>query len=209
MVAVQPGPARPRVRIRPRLSLVPLAVVACAAAVPVLLLTAGPASAHASLVAVSPADGARVAQPPTQVRLTFDEPVQGRFASVAVTAPGGQRVDRGSPQVVDATVTEMLAPLPAAGRYTVAYPVVSADGHPVSQQLSFTFAPPAGWTPRPAANPAASPAGGPPGAATHASEEGGGGLGGWLPSHSLHLVGGLVIVVVGAVILFADRRRAP
>jgi copper resistance protein C len=207
MVAVEPGPARPRVRIRPRLSLVPLAVVACAAAVPVLL-TAGPASAHASLVAMSPADGARVAQPPTQVRLMFSEPVQGRFASVAVTAPGGQRVDRGSPQVVDATVTEMLAPLPAAGRYTVAYRVVSADGHPVSQQLSFTFAPPAGWTPSPAANPAASPAGGPPGAATHASEEGGGGLGGWLRAHSVHLMGGLVVVVVGVVVVVADRRRA-
>ena len=44
--------------------------------------------------------------------------------------------------IIDATVTQTLAPLTRAGRYTVTYRVVSADGHPVSAALPFTYAPP-------------------------------------------------------------------
>jgi methionine-rich copper-binding protein CopC len=102
-------------------------------------LGATPASAHAHLVRAVPGDGATVTTAPARVRLVFDENMRAP-AALAVTGPSGARVDQGQAQVLDNTASVRVE-VRTAGRYTVAFRVVSADGHPVSEQTSFVFAP--------------------------------------------------------------------
>ena len=71
------------------------------------------------------------------MELTFDEDIDGS-AYVVVTAPDGSRVGQGEPQVLGNTVTEPLDAVGLAGTYTLAYRVVSTDGHPVSGELTYT-----------------------------------------------------------------------
>lgn len=97
------------------------------------------ADAHAALTSVSPKDGSSVDKAPTRVVLTFDEPISTSFATVTVTGPQGA-VSAGRAVVDGVTVTQVLeADLPN-GRYTVAFRVVSEDGHPVSDKTTFTVA---------------------------------------------------------------------
>jgi methionine-rich copper-binding protein CopC len=101
-----------------------------------------PASAHAALIGETPRDGTTVTTAPSTATLRFDENVR-MPSKVIVTGPAG-RVDHGATSVVDnqieAAVTITATPVDV-GEYTIAYRVVSADGHPVSGQTHFTFAP--------------------------------------------------------------------
>ncbi len=99
---------------------------------------AGPAAAHSVLLDTSPARGGTVATAPTAISLTFNEMPQGEFSTIHVTGPDGQRRDNGHVKVVDDVVTEPLAGSRPAGRYVVDWRVVSADGHPVSGEFTFT-----------------------------------------------------------------------
>jgi methionine-rich copper-binding protein CopC len=100
-----------------------------------VVLSAVPASAHASLVRASPADRSSAATAPTTVSLTFDENI--RVPSVIlVTDADGASVVQGKTSVVDNIVSTRVS-LGTSGDYTVVYRVVSADGHPVSGRLSF------------------------------------------------------------------------
>jgi copper resistance protein C len=101
---------------------------------------AGSASAHASLVSSKPDDGATVTTAPSQVELSFDENIR-RPSTVIVTAPDGRHMENGPVQILNATASLPLGEITAAGWYTIAYRVVSADGHPVFGQLSFRYAP--------------------------------------------------------------------
>jgi copper resistance protein C len=112
------------------------------------------ADAHASLRSVSPADGARLTQAPTQVVLTFDEPVSTSFVTVTVTNAAGDSVSAGRAAVTDAVVTQRLTAGLASGTYTVAFRVVSDDGHPVSDRTTFTLALPGAGSGAPASGPA-------------------------------------------------------
>jgi methionine-rich copper-binding protein CopC len=102
------------------------------------VLLASPASAHSDLISSNPRDGATLSVPPTTVLFSFNENVRNP-AYVVVNAPDGTRMDTGPARVLDNTVTEDVKPLTEAGRYTFAYRVVSADGHVVSRELSFTL----------------------------------------------------------------------
>ena len=98
---------------------------------------ATPASAHAHLISTDPAAGATLTVPPSQVRLTFDEPIAQ--AHLAVEGPDGARWDDGAPVAADRTVTQQLRPLGPAGAYAVNYRIVSSDGHPVQGTINFTL----------------------------------------------------------------------
>jgi copper resistance protein C len=102
----------------------------------VLILGSGPAAAHASLVGTDPVDESRIATAPGEVSLNFSENVGRGF--VAVTAPNGAEVRASNVRTVDQVLTADLASSDQRGRYTVAYRVVSADGHPVSGDFTFT-----------------------------------------------------------------------
>jgi copper resistance protein C len=94
------------------------------------------AVAHAELIDSDPKDGATVQTLPDQVVLEFSEEV-GSPAFVDVTAADGTKVTAGDPQVLGAKVEAPLAADGPAGTYTIAYRVVSADGHPISGELTF------------------------------------------------------------------------
>jgi methionine-rich copper-binding protein CopC len=106
------------------------------------------ASAHATLDSTSPRAGAVVQGRVQAVRLTFDEAV-GTPAFIAVTGPQG-RVDTGGARVDGAVVSVGLKDSLPAGRYSVAFRVVSDDGHPV--ESSYTFQVKAAAAPSPAAS---------------------------------------------------------
>lgn len=116
------------------------AVVRRSAGLAALLLAVAPvapASAHASLISSSPADGAAVAALPDAVELTFSEAIS-THAYVVVTDPHGRTVSAGEPQVADASVSQATEGSEDKGAYIVEYRIVSADGHPVSGSVSFT-----------------------------------------------------------------------
>ncbi|WP_253865541.1 copper resistance CopC family protein [Prauserella halophila] len=104
---------------------------------------ATPAAAHNQLIESDPADGASLDEAPEQVTLTFNQPVQQGAGEdvnqIAVTGPDGGRWTAGDVQVDGTTVTAPLHPLGPAGEYVIGFRVLSADGHPVSEELRFTL----------------------------------------------------------------------
>jgi methionine-rich copper-binding protein CopC len=162
-----------------------LVVVACCGLC--LLQGAGPAAAHASLVSQTPAKGSTVRVAPQRVVLRFDERIRTPSA-VVVTDPSGDRVDRGQTAVLDDTATVRVAVV-EPGDYTVAYRVVSADGHPAAGRTSFTFAGSTSGASAVARPSTGAPSGG-PGTA-------------WV-------VAGVAVVLLGAAALLGvGRRRSP
>ncbi|WFE26886.1 copper resistance protein CopC [Solwaraspora sp. WMMD791] len=117
------------------------------------LAGASPAAAHATLLSHDPADGALLAEAPSTVTLTFDEPVTLRPGGVQVLDAAGATVDAAA-RSVDRTV---VIDLPAAltdGTYVVSWRVVSADSHPVAGGFSFAVgAPSAGSVAIPVSTP--------------------------------------------------------
>ena len=95
------------------------------------MLFGGTVAAHAELIAVDPADGEVVDVAPTEVILTFSEPVSLTGGSVRVldddaddVSTGRRRRTRRSPP----TLADGLAD----GTYTVVWEVVSVDSHRIS-----------------------------------------------------------------------------
>ena len=108
-------------------------------------LVAGPASAHNVVVDTTPGTGSTVAEAPAEVSVTFDDVVlelgaDGSSTVVQVTGEDGQEYATGCPTTTDRTVSVPVS-LDDAGEYTVAWRIVSADGHPTSGEFSFTYAP--------------------------------------------------------------------
>lgn len=97
---------------------------------------ATPAWAHASLVSSTPAAGERFGERPASVGLEFSEAMTTP-AYVVVTAPDGRRADEGEVRVEDRDVVVDLATGDLDGTYSVAFRVVSVDGHPVTGRFSF------------------------------------------------------------------------
>ncbi|CAN5269814.1 hypothetical protein BH11ACT1_BH11ACT1_28420 [soil metagenome] len=114
------------------------AVVVLAAAAVALLVGAGAAQAHNTLVSTDPVDGSTVATAPERVTLTFNEPARALGTEVVVTAPNGTTVSTGDPVLDGATVSQAVAGALPAGAYTVTWRVTSADGHPLEGVISFT-----------------------------------------------------------------------
>lgn len=164
-------------------------LTALALAAGVLLAGAVPAFAHNVLVSADPPDGASVAVGPQQVRLTYDQPVQRgsvtEFNTVTVTGPNGTRWETGTVTVEGNVVTAPLRPLGPAGVYTVAYRILSADGHPVEGAVKFTLTTAGTGTPAPATPSATSGQGG----------HGGGGMPVWP-----WIVGAAALLGIGIVL---------
>jgi len=139
---------------------------------------AGPAAAHNVLTSSDPTNGSTLQAAPTTVRLTFDQPVQDFEPVVTVIGPDGNRYESGAPVVDSTVVTAAVSALPVAGAYSIAYRVVSADGHPVEGEIKSELAEGAvGGAPATPAEPATtseqvgSAANSVPGGSTDTSEE--------------------------------------
>ena len=104
-----------------------------------VVLQAGPALAHAELIATEPADHASLDEPPTEVVLTFTEEVTALPGAIRVFDANGERVDEGSVQGAEGS-TELTTPLNpglADGAYIVSWSVVSLDDHPIRGAFVF------------------------------------------------------------------------
>ncbi|WP_327418654.1 copper resistance CopC/CopD family protein [Streptomyces sp. NBC_01233] len=103
---------------------------------------AGAASAHAGLSSADPADGSVLETAPKQVTLTFTESVSFSEDSVRVLSPDNERANPRPAQYADGkgntARVELAGKLPE-GTYTVAWRVVSADGHPISGAFVFSI----------------------------------------------------------------------
>jgi copper transport protein len=127
-----------------------LAVLVIVAAL--VLGSAAPASAHATLISSDPAEGAVVAAAPEQIRFVFDETVVGVPNAVHVfDAEGGQVA--ASSAVSGRELTATLTDPVGAGTLVVAWRVLSVDGHPISGSLTFSVeSPSAVVTPPPSSS---------------------------------------------------------
>ena len=94
------------------------------------------APAHSALVSAVPADQAVLASGPTELVLTFNEEINPRFAQLALSRSGD--VVALNPATATGTVLRATLADPGPGTYRIAYRVVSADGHPISGETSFT-----------------------------------------------------------------------
>lgn len=166
----------------------------------VLLTVPGlPASAHSALVSSTPEDGASLTTMPATVSLEFNENIQQQGTQVIV-ADHADVAHPVTPQVhgptVNASIPEGLPP----GLVHVRYRVVSADGHPITGEISFTVeggptsAPTTGGNvapavPAPTANP------------TPADGDG--------STTMMYVLSGVaaVIIVVGGIVVFLSGRR--
>lgn len=142
------------------------AAVTVAAALLLMVGFAGPAWAHARLIASDPAGGATVSEAPAQVTLTFSERIETSFGGVQVFDPAGARVEAGDARISGTQVRVPLQPLTVPGAYTVVFRIISGDSHPVESRFAFTYQPPPSPSPSSAAvatvpppeRPSASPA---------------------------------------------------
>lgn len=128
-----------------------------AAFVALLLMgVAAPASAHDELLGATPGIDSQVDALPAELVLTFSGVLLNEpgATEVVVTDADGASLLGGDPVLDGTTLTQPLEGT-ASGAVTVIWRVVSSDGHPISDQFSFTVgdgaapAPNAGETPLP------------------------------------------------------------
>ena len=103
------------------------------------------ASAHASLLRSTPAEGGVVGQMPAQITLTFSEPVTPLVLELLRPTGGTDRL--GGMPAGDAVSVDLPVKDTPDGTYLLAWRVVSSDGHPVGGVLSFSVGTPSATTP--------------------------------------------------------------
>jgi copper transport protein len=108
-----------------------------------VLVTAAPASAHATLLRTDPAAGAILTDAPSEVTLTFSESVGTALGKVTVVDPDGKAAHQGKfTQRKGAEAAVKLKSGLRDGTYLVSYRVISADGHPISGGFTFSIGSP-------------------------------------------------------------------
>ena len=110
----------------------PIAALTAAAA----LLAATGAQAHAHLVKAAPGEKAVVAAP-RSIHLEFSEKLEPKFSGVELVKANGAPVPvttKAAGKTIDAAPKTALGP----GEYRVLWRVLSADGHKMKGQYSFT-----------------------------------------------------------------------
>ncbi|GIJ32489.1 copper resistance CopC family protein [Micromonospora sediminimaris] len=194
----------------------PLAAALAATLVATALLIGpvAPAYAHNVLRKATPAQDAELKKAPTRITLEFLQKLNPSFTTITLSDADKQQVATGEPEVSGTKGTVTIEPPLANGVYTVAYRVVSTDGHPVQGSYKFTVADPtataepspsptvsepAPTSATPSAEPTASAA-----AASPAASSSSGGPG----TAALLAGGGIVLALVAAAAVLLLRRRS-
>ena len=100
------------------------------AALAAALVLPSAAGAHATLMASTPAEQGRVHDPPTEIRLVFDQSVTAPHDAIVVLAADGRRVSGPVGPLARGTVIRAPVEGLAVGEaYTVRWRELSADGH--------------------------------------------------------------------------------
>lgn len=174
--------------------------IAAAFAVSAVLIAlwANPASAHNSLVEASPAKDATLTEAPAEVKLRFLATLKPDTLLTVTDAQGASVIGAATIEgkVISAPFTGT-----AGGTYTVGYELVSADGHPIKKDYTFTLKPAAvevTVTQSPTPAPPATTE--PPAAAAEQEQDTP-----WLP-----YIGGAALagLLVGGIIAYLRRNRA-
>jgi copper transport protein len=120
-----------------------------------LVVSAGPALAHADLASSSPANEARLDTEPHRVVLVYTENVEIGLSTITVIAPDGRRVSEQPLRRAGGqgnTLTADLRPDQARGTYVLDWrTVASDDGHLTAGGLTFSVGAPTRVAPGPAA----------------------------------------------------------
>ena len=101
------------------------------------------AHAHADLSFSTPENGAALETAPEEVRLTFSEELFAELVEISVLNADGDLVMATEAEQTPPPGTDVIVPWPAdlpPGEYSVAYRVVSEDGHPVTGKVTFSYA---------------------------------------------------------------------
>src|SRR3982751_4142566 len=99
-----------------------------------LTCMAAPSSAHAELVASSPAPQSQQAQAPASVVLRFSAPVEVSSAAIRVFDQRARRVDGAAVRSLSAEASAISVRLRDGlgdGTYTTSWRVTAVDGHPL------------------------------------------------------------------------------
>lgn len=187
-----------------------------------LVLGGTTASAHDTVLGTAPGDGETLTTAPTQVSVELSAVPQAIGSRMLVTSSDGTVLFDGEPTITD-RVASVELPAVANDGYTVAWRLVSSDGHPIDGTFGFVVDDPAAVAPTEdptmetqvetdaatdaetteaatdATTSAAADAS--PSATDGATDEGSSGTS-WLP------VAGVVVVVAGLVLLVLFRRRS-
>ncbi|MDP9028177.1 MAG: copper resistance protein CopC [Actinomycetota bacterium] len=123
----------------------PALLLAIGVAVIATLVVATPASAHNQVVSSTPSAGGTLTELPPTFGLTTNLPLldiggQGRGFALEIRDSAGKFYENGCVSITDASMSTR-ARLGRAGAYTMIYQLVSADGHTVSGEIPFTWAP--------------------------------------------------------------------
>lgn len=135
-------------------------LIAASLAVAGSLTLAVGASGHASLLTSSPEDGAVLDVAPEDVRFTFSEELFAELIEVSVLDAAGDLVMATEAEQTPPPGTDVIVPWPSdlpPGEYSVAFRVVSADGHPVTGRITFSYAAVAESADEPTAEPTTEP----------------------------------------------------
>lgn len=107
-----------------------------------LTVPASPAAAHAAPVGANPSPGSVIGASPSEVTVTFSEPVTPVEGRVQVIAPNGERISGKAAvdgNIVRIPVRQAEKPL---GTYLISFRVISADSHPVGGAITFSVGAP-------------------------------------------------------------------
>ena len=117
--------------------------LACIAVVAVMASTSVVA-AHPLPKATSPAPNAVLTTSPSEIRMTFSEPLVAAFSGLELKTQAGAPVAIGASAVDRKDKRQLFAPVTAAlaeGTYTVNWRAVAADTHHVAGHFSFQVKP--------------------------------------------------------------------
>lgn len=177
-----------------------------------VLVPGAPAWAHNALAEASPAKKATVKKAPAEVKLRFLQKLDPEQTVITLTDTTKRKVATSEPEVDGSTGVITIEEELADGVYTVAYQVVSTDGHTVKGSYDFTVdGPAASASPSPASSPSPSAVAGTTpetattlvGAPEDSAESSGSG------STVIGIIAGIVVVIAAvAGFLFLRRRRA-
>jgi len=105
------------------------------------LLAAGPALAHAKLVASNPAANATLRSGPQSITLTFNERIVPAFSKFTIVMPAHDGMEVPVETMVTSDRKRIVGTLPrplARGLYNVNWTAAGSDGHKMTGRLAFT-----------------------------------------------------------------------
>lgn len=96
-------------------------------------------SAHSFPESEAPAAGQTLNDPPSEVRIKYDAPIEKLFAQLSVLDSSGQNLAQGAPTVSDdGYILTVKLPRLKPGNYLVKWRVVGIDTHHTEGSFSFS-----------------------------------------------------------------------